>query len=426
MLKMFKKLWLIIPATIISFSITVFAEEEREWDNIYEAPDLPKDTVLFDHEKLFAYRGRIGYYFLPPSKMGCYYDAKVNYLPKEQSSEDSVRHKTGEEFFSETDLLDKEIWHNNESIKVMYNRKEVGKSFSGAYIVFKADLSQYTTMTFMIKGKKGGERFLIGVNDAVSNKREDMVPLGAINAFLPGGVTRDWQMVKIPMSAFYGPDTSRIMTFIFDCNEEHEGTYWIDDLRFYRKALVFPMKNIYDKGYLLLDNFDYSYINLLGRKSNTYKKLPSICKHTLDKDVFYGEDGKSLRLDYDKPSRGWCGYFTLLNQVDGEWFDLSEFDKVSFMVRGAKGGEIFEIGMADKNWVTIGDSLKAGTIDKYLPGGVTTQWQEVTIALSDFGLLDFTEMGSFVINFSKKQKGAIWLDDLKFLLKEESEEEVDW
>ncbi len=132
-----------------------------------------------------------------------------------------------------------------------------------------------------------------------------------------------------------------------------------------------------------------------------------------------------MRLDYEKEGTGWCGYYTLLNQIDGEWFDLSDFDKVSFMVKGKKGGEMFELGMADKNWVIIGDSLKAGDIDKYLKGGVTTEWQEVVIPLSDFGLLDLKEMGSFVINFNRKQKSTIWIDDLKFILKQESEEEPD-
>jgi hypothetical protein len=84
------------------------------------------------------------------------------------------------------------------------------------------------------------------------------------------------------------------------------------------------------------------------------------------------------------------------------------------MIKGQEGGEAFEIGMADKNWIIIGDSLKAGPIEKYLPDGVTTEWQEVVIPLQDFGALDLSEMGSFVINFYKNGTGVIYLDDLKF------------
>ena len=74
-----------------------------------------------------------------------------------------------------------------------------------------------------------------------------------------------------------------------------------------------------------------------------------------------------MKLAYDKQSTGWCGYYTLLNQIDGLYYDLTPFDTVSFMVRGEKGGEDFELGLADRNWMNIGDSLKAGTCDK-IPG----------------------------------------------------------
>ena len=143
-------------------------------------------------------------------------------------------------------------------------------------------------------------------------------------------------------------------------------------------------------------------------------------------ETFVGDTGRSLRLDFSKKGTGWCGYFTLLNQVDGEYFDLSRYKSVSFWVKGARGGEIFELGMADKNWLNIGDSLKAGSIVRYLPSGVTTEWQKVTIPLEDFGQLDFTLMGSFAINFYKKGQGTLFVDDLKFHLKTEEDLLKDW
>jgi len=438
---MFRKFIFIIFVLILGFS-SVYAGDE--WDNLYEIPLMPEDTILFDHELQFAYRGRIGFFALPPSVMGCYLDSSVNYLPPEEkmrrekaeaSNEGDAylaaseeKHMSAMRFFinQNKQVQDKELWQDYESIKVMYRRKIVGKSFCGAYLMILGDMSGYSTLTFMIKGQNGGESFQLGMNDAISNKREDAVFIGSINRFLPGGVTRDWQMVKIPVSAFYGPDLAKVMSVVFDFNEESQGVFWIDDVRFYKEPLIHPMKEIYEKGYLYLDDFNYSYLNLLGRKTGTYKKLPSLCKNELDPNVFYGESGKSMRLDYNKGGTGWSGYYSLLNQVDGEWFDLSEFDKVSFMVKGKKGGEEFELGLADRNWVIIGDSLKAGSVNKYLPGGVTTEWQEVVIPLENFGLLDLAEMGSFVINFNVKQTGSIWVDDLKFFIKQEEEEEPDW
>jgi len=102
------------------------------------------------------------------------------------------------------------------------------------------------------------------------------------------------------------------------------------------------------------------------------------------------------------------------------------FNSASFMVKGAAGGETFEIGMADKSWIIIGDSLKAGPVEKYLPGGVTDKWQEVTIPLKNFGALDFSEMGSFVINFHEVGRGAVYIDNLKFHKKSEEELLKEW
>ncbi len=428
-MKVYATIWgLILLFSMSSYDTGYAAQKERDWDNLFELPLLPEGTELFDHEKMFAYRGRIGFFRLPPSVMGCYFDATVNYLPDEERT-GGEKPITPEEFFKTHDIeiKDKELWHDHESIKIMYRYKPVGRSFCGAYLMLLADISKYGTITFMVKGENGGEQFQIGMNDAISNKREDAVFIGSINRFITGGkVTRDWQIVKINVSEFFGPDLSKVMSLVFDINEESTGTIWIDDLRFYKEPLYNTLEEVYRTGYLLLDNYDFNYLNLLGRKTNTYKKLPSVCQHVLDEEVFYGERGRSLRIDYDKQGTGWSGYYSMLNQVDGDWFDLSEFDRVSFMVKGAKGGETFEIGMADRNWVVIGDSLKGGAVEDYLPGGITTEWQEVVIPLSNFGLLDLTEMGSFVINFTKKQRGTIWIDDLKFYLKEDEEEEPDW
>ena len=46
------------------------------------------------------------------------------------------------------------------------------------------------------------------------------------------------------------------------------------------------------------------------------------------------------------------------------------------------------------------------------------EWREVVIPLEDFGLLDFSQMGSFVIDFNEKSEGTIYIDNLKFYLKD--------
>jgi len=370
------------------YSVACYADDGVSLNDL---PALPKDTKLFASEEQFGRRGKIGGFVLPPSKIGAYFDKTV--------------------FYQDGKL-------DSQSMKIMYN-KPGKKPFCGAYVIFLADLSGYKTMTFFIKGQKGGESFEIGINDVISNKREDAVYVGAINRYLPKGVTTQWQLVKIPLSDFYGPDLSRVYSLIFHFNDIGEGIFWVDEIRFYKEDPVSKERadEIKKKGCFLLDNFDDSDLNLLGRKTNSYKKLPSVCAYERTTEERYGPGGRSLRVEYKKESTGWCGYYTLLNQVDGEYYDLRPYKSVSFMVKGKSGGEQFEIGMADKNWVIIGDSLKAGFVTKYLPKGVTAEWQEVVIPLEDFGLLDFSEMGSFVINFYEKGEGAVYIDDLKFYLR---------
>lgn len=353
-----------------------------------ELPPLPPDTFLTPAEQSFGFRGRIGGFKLEPSRYGAFYDRAV-YFPEGK---------------------------DQQAIKYMYDRR-TEEEFVGAYLVVLGDLSKFKTMTFLIKGAKGGETFEIGLNDVISNKREDAVYIGSIYRYLPGGITTEWQKVVVPLTDWFGPDLSRVYSLVFHFNEIGQGAFWIDEVAFHTEELVDREAEIEQKGYLLLDNFDHVDINLLGRKANAYKKLPSVCRFSRVTEGRLGPEGRSLRLNYNKEATGWCGYYTLLNQIDGDYFDLSWYDTVSFWVKGAKGGEAFEIGMADRNWLTIGDSVKAGPVEKYLPGGVTTEWQEVVIPLSDFGALDFSQMGSFVINFHKKESSTLYVDDLKFHLR---------
>lgn len=387
-----------IPYTL--YPVVCYADDGALLNDI---PPLPKDTKLFAHEKQFGYRGKIGAFVLPPSMVGTYFDKKVFYNNEPVPGLPPAAYQP-----------------DNQSIKIMYNKRDK-KSFCGAYIIILGDISQYKMMTFLIKGEKGQESFELGMNDVISNKREDAVYVGAINRYLQNGIAKDWQLAKIPLSDFYGPDISRVFSLVFHFNDMGSGTFWIDEIRFYKEdpVAVERADNIKGKKYFVLDDFDASDVNLLGRKTNAYKKLPSVCKFERTDEEHYGPVGRSLKLSYVKESTGWCGYYTLLNQIDGEYYDLRPYKSVSFMVKGAKGGEEFEMGMADKNWVIIGDSLKAGSVKKYLLKGVTTEWQEVAIPLEDFGLLDFSEMGSFVINFYEKGEGTIYIDDLKFYLKEE-------
>ena len=362
---------------------------------LLEVPKFPEGTVLFDSEAKFAERGKTGGYAMPPSKYGLFTDSKVH-------AEGSAG-----------------------AVKIHYEKAN-NPSFCGSYLLILGDLSRFATMTFWVKGEKGGETFEVGLNDTISNKREDAVIVGSIYRYLPKGITPEWQQVVIPMEDFFGADMTRVFSIVLNYNETGEGSFWIDDIRFHAEEMVDREGQIVQAGELLLENFDHSDVNLLGRKANAYKRLPSVCEFSRVEEPRVGDHGRSLRLDFHKKATGWCGYYTLLNQIDGAFYDMTPYKEVRFSVRGEKGGEPFEIGMADRSWLTIGDSVKAGSVDKFLPGGVTTEWQEVVIPLSDFGKLDWAQMGSFVLNFFKQGEGTVYVDNLRFIRKSDKDLLKEW
>ena len=360
-----------------------------------DIPPMPEGTVLFEREAAFAQRGRVGGYAMKPSTYGITLDTKV--------------HLAGSE----------------SGIAVRYH-KAPDPSFCGTYIIIVGDLSNYATLSFWVKGAKGGEAFEIGMNDVISNKREDAVFVGSIYRYLPQGVKPEWQQVKVPLEDFFGVDLKTVYSLVFNFNEEGDGTFWVDGVTLHPEVLNSRESAIVAEGKFHLDDFDHSSLNLLGRKANAYKRLPSVCKFSRVSEPRVGTEGRSLRLDFDKKNTGWCGYYTLLNEIDGDYFDLASYQAVSFWVRGLKGGETFEIGMADRSWLTIGDSVKAGPIEKYLPQGVTPEWQQVIIPLSDFGKLGLKEMGSWVINFHRPGEGAVFIDDLVFIRKTQEDLLKEW
>ena len=100
--------------------------------------------------------------------------------------------------------------------------------------------------------------------------------------------------------------------------------------------------------------------------------------------------------------------------------DGTGYKTLTFWVKGEKGGENFMIGLADRHWDKIGDSLKSEEIGKYVPAGkITTEWQKATIPLDVF-FLDYGKLSSVAISFESdcfpegKGEGVVYIDDITF------------
>ncbi len=173
---------------------------------------------------------------------------------------------------------------------------------------------------------------------------------------------------------------------------------------------------------LLVDDFEGA-SNKLGGRSNTYVMAPSRAL-ALQTDKGAKSGAKALMLKYDKKpkggpydSGGWCGYYTLVKKGPS-YFDATPYQSLSFWVRGEAGGENFVIGLADKHWDEVGDSVKSEQVGKYLPGGrITTEWQKATVPLTEF-MLEMRELASVAVCFEGsvlpggEGKGTVYLDDL--------------
>ena len=195
---------------------------------------------------------------------------------------------------------------------------------------------------------------------------------------------------------------------------------------------------------LLVDDFETGEIkNKLGNRTNVFVKAPSKAMLSYRQDIVNGRKTRVLLLRYEKQNSGgpydtggWCGYYTLLKSpgalvaptpenpnpapVEEKYFDGSVYSAVTLWVRGEKGDENFVVGLSDRHWDRVGDSVKSQEIGKYLPGGrLTKEWQKATIPLDEY-FIDHQELASIAIVFegdlfpASGHAGTIYIDDIAF------------
>jgi len=178
-------------------------------------------------------------------------------------------------------------------------------------------------------------------------------------------------------------------------------------------------------GAVVIDDFEDQTANKVGGRSNTYVMAPS---RALAVKVTEGAHGgaKALMIKFDKKDKGgpydsggWCGYYTLVKSGP-RFFDATPYKSITFWVKGAAGDEKFAVGLSDKHWDEVGDSVKSEEIGKYLPAGkVTAEWQKATVPLSVF-MLELKELASVAVCFEGSLfpggagKGTVYIDDLMF------------
>jgi hypothetical protein len=174
-----------------------------------------------------------------------------------------------------------------------------------------------------------------------------------------------------------------------------------------------------------IDHFEKT-TNLLGGRTSVYEQAPSRALAVTTDREYYGPSGKSLTIRYDKKntggpydSGGWCGYYSIL-KMGPKYLDATKFTKLTFWVKGEKGEENFKVGLADRHWEQVGDSVKSEEVGVYLKDNkITTEWQQAVIPLDVF-FIDMKEVASLAICFEAdcfpegKGTGVVYIDEIVF------------
>lgn len=143
-----------------------------------------------------------------------------------------------------------------------------------------------------------------------------------------------------------------------------------------------------------------------------------ICRETLDEGMKHGDTGSAMRLEYNVSKGGsYNGFWMKLGSADsGNNFDASQFNKLSFWVKGDD-----KAGIPNKFKIELKGDPGQPLGKKYV-GEVTDKWTKVEIPLTDFvneGRVDLTKLNEIVFVFEQRASapattGAVYIDDVSF------------
>ena len=171
-------------------------------------------------------------------------------------------------------------------------------------------------------------------------------------------------------------------------------------------------------GVALVDDFESGTPNALDGLHGRFQSGDSKVDTLRDMTFFHGSTrGTSLRLRADKQDTGFCGVwfqFFDAKPAKRKFFDAKPYAYLSFWIRGQVGGERFMVKLSDRSWIEKEDSLELGEIRKFLPSGVSRNWQEVLIPLKDAASLDLASLGGLTLLFHSKGQSTIYIDDISF------------
>ena len=262
----------------------------------------------------------------------------------------------------------------------------------------QADLRPYNSVVFQVKGNHGGEKLRISLNDGFGHE-----PKIELSEYLPNGITTGRQEIRIPLVAFISiVDWSAMKSFNLLAEESigsGSGAITVDEISF--KPDAWPIQ---------LDNFnDLDNQNGLGLLHDTDLGGGASLDVGYDQTNPYGGAGASLVLTYQVPNGSYAAWHSGLGGLD-----VSNYDKLSFVVRGASGGENFHVWLVDQ-------AGNYGWVDVISHTTVANTWSStpVEIPLQDLAAqgVDLTRLNLFKVAFEwSPMHGTVYLDNIRFEL----------
>jgi hypothetical protein len=120
--------------------------------------------------------------------------------------------------------------------------------------------------------------------------------------------------------------------------------------------------------------------------------------------------GLQLHWDMSGEQDGGWGVAWRHNRAPLGRFDASDFDRVSFSVKGKKGGEIFEIGLKD----TSGKETKIQS-EEVRAARFADEWTRLVIPLDDFKGVDQESIENVNVGFTHLHgRGTMCIDEIRF------------
>lgn len=163
--------------------------------------------------------------------------------------------------------------------------------------------------------------------------------------------------------------------------------------------------------YLYIDNFDDGCSpNLNSGKYVPYEWGGGSAELDHSENNSFGNNGYSLMFTYNVSSGG-AGSMFWMNLKENppgtvQTVDLTQYDYLSFWIRGELGGEVIRIAFNDDTIPTPQESSIVDIRNHISGGGITTSWKKVVIPLTALRFENFNEQS--VKSFLVKTEYAIW------------------